>query len=257
MYWLFGVRGSRFRTNLTELTLQFGDTLLVQGARERLKLLHSEPDLIILNGGEQHARMSREKAWLALLIMAGSLLLAALNIVPVAESMLGGALLMILTGILSMDRAYQVIDWKSIFLIAGMLPMGIAMTKTGATAMLGDWMIRQLGPANPMLLLAGLVFIALLFSQVMNGAAVAAVVAPIAIGAAQHIGADPRAMAMGVAMAASMTFLTPLGHPVNVLVMGSGSYRFQDFFKVGLPLTILLISVMLALFPLIWPLTIH
>ena len=106
-----------------------------------------------------------------------------------------------------------------------------------------------------MALLAGMVVLAMLLSQVINGAVVATLVAPIAIGIARQIGVDPRAMAMGVALATSMTFLSPLGHPVNVLVMGPGGYSFQDYFKVGLPLTLLLLVLMMALFPVLWPLT--
>ena len=246
--------GRPIRTNLSDLPLQFGDTLLLQGRRERVTVLHTEPDLIILNGEERQITSKGRNTWLALLIMGTALLLAALSILPVAEAMLGGALVMVLVGILTMDRAYQVIDWKSIFLIAGMLPLGIALAKTGAAASLGNWMVSIFGAANPMALLAGLVVLTILLSQVMNGAAVAAVVAPIAIGSAQQIGADPRAMAMGVALASSMTFLSPLGHPVNVLVMGPGAYRFQDFFKVGLPLTLLLFVLLITLFPVFWPL---
>lgn len=247
--------GRPIRTGLSDLTLQFGDALLMQGQRARVAVLRSEPDLIVLNGEDRPVSTAGGKAWLALLIMSATLLSAAMNLIPVAEAMLGGALAMVLVGFLTMDRAYRVIDWKSVFLIAGMLPMGIAMTKTGAAANLGNWMVATFGSANPMTLLAGLAVLAMLLSQVMNSAAVAAIVAPIAVGAAQEIGVDPRAMAMGVALASSMTFLTPLGHPVNVLVMGPGAYRFRDFFKVGLPLTLLLLLIMMALFPILWPLT--
>jgi len=246
--------GRPIRTGLSDLTLQFGDALLLQGLRERVGMLHSEPDLIVLNGEERYNKAKGGKTWLTILIMSTTLLLAAMNIIPVAEAMLAGALVMVLAGILTMDRAYQVIDWKSIFLIAGMLPMGIAMTKTSAAASLGNWMVATFGSANPMALLAGLALLAMLMSQVMNSAAVAAIIVPIAIGAAQQIGADPRAMAMGVALASSMTFLTPLGHPVNVLVMGPGDYRFRDFFKVGFPLILLLFGLMMALFPILKPL---
>ena len=183
------------------------------------------------------------------------MLLAAFNDQAVGEWMLGGALLMILAGVLTADQAYSAIEWKSVFLVAGMLPMGIAMTKTGAAALLADVMIALLGPAGPLALLVGLVSLAVLLTQVMNGAAVATVVTPIAIQTAQRIGADPRALAMGVALATSIAFLTPLGHPVNVLVMGPGGYRFRDYFKVGLPLTLLLLAVIIGLLPVFWPLT--
>jgi di/tricarboxylate transporter len=247
--------GRPIRTGLSDLPLQFGDALLVQGQRERVTVLGCEPDLILLNNEPEAEGVKGKRTWLASAILAVTLLLAALNPNGIGVIMLCGALAMVLSGMLTMDRAYQVIDWKSIFLIAGMLPMGIAMTKSGAAAYLGNEIVSLLDAAGPMALLGGLVLVTVLMSQVINGAVVAAIMAPLAIGTARQIGADPRAMAMGIALATSMAFLTPLGHPVNVLVMGPGNYRFQDYLKVGLPLIVLLYFVMMALFPVFWPLT--
>ncbi|NJN97843.1 MAG: TRAP transporter large permease subunit [Anaerolineales bacterium] len=156
--------------------------------------------------------------------------------------------------VLTMDQAYQAVEWKSIFLIAGMLPLGIAITKTGAANLLAQWLITLLGPAGPLALLAGLFILTTLLTQAMNGAAVAAIMAPIAIQTAQNLGLDPRSLAMGVALATSMAFITPLGHAVNILVMGPGGYNFRDYVRVGLPLTLLLAVVIIFLFPLFWPL---
>jgi di/tricarboxylate transporter len=246
--------GKSIRTGLSDLTLQFGDGLLLQGDRSRLPVLRDEPDLIVLDRGEDEAPLARGKGVLAVIIMVATLALAATELLPVGEVMLGGALLMILTGVLSMDQAYQAIEWRSVFLVAGMLPMGLAMTKTGAADLLTRWLIAILGGAGTIGLLAGLVALAILLTQVMNGAAVAAVLAPVAIRTAEQIGADPRAMAMGVALATSMAFLTPLGHPVNALVMGPGGYRFRDYFRIGLPLTVLIFLMIVGLLPLIWKL---
>ena len=245
------------RTNLGDLPLAFGDALLVQGPRARIPLLRTEPDLILLNGEEVERRIVAEpaKRWLAVAIMGGGLLLAAFNTALIGEIMLGAALLMILVGILTMDQAYGAIEWRSIFLIAGMLPLGLAMTRSGAAGLLADRLIAALGPMGPLALLAGLILLTVVLSQAMNGAAVATVVAPIAIGAAQHTGLDPRALAMGVALASSMAFLTPLGHPVNVLVMGPGGYRFRDYLKVGWPLALLTFAILLAWLPIVWPLS--
>ena len=251
-------RGGRpIRTRLTDLPLQFGDALLLQGHRRRFSVLHSDPDLIVLNGLEEHLAPLRSKAWPAVAIMAATLLLAAVGPIPLGEVILGGALVMVLVGVINMDQAYQAIDWRIVFLVAGMLPMGIAMTKTGAAAYLADGLIGMLGPAGPLVLLGGLVTVAVLLTQVMSGAAVAAVVAPIAIQVAQELGVDPRAMAMGIALATSMAFVTPLGHPVNLLVMGPGGYRFRDYLKVGLPLVAILFVVVMLLLPVIWPLVPH
>jgi di/tricarboxylate transporter len=135
-----------------------------------------------------------------------------------------------------------------------MLPLGMAMTKTGATALFAQSLTSTLGPFGPRALLLGLLILTVLLSQAMKGAAVSAVIAPIAIQAAQQIGVDPRALTMGVALATSMAFITPLGHPVNILMMGPGGYRFRDFFKVGLPLTVMLFIVVLITLPVFWPL---
>lgn len=246
--------GRQRRTGLADLPLQFGDALLLQGPRERLPVLQTEPDLIVLGNGQEEIRLVADKGRLALLIMAATLALATLNSALVAEVMLGGALLMVLARVLTMDQAYQAVEWKSIFLIAGMLPLGIAIIKTGAAALLGHWLITFLGPAGPLALLAGLFILTTLLTQAMNGAAVAAIMAPIAVQAAQDAGIEPRSLAMGVALATSMAFVTPLGHAVNVLVMGPGGYSFRDYFRVGLPLTLLLFAVIVLLFPFFWPL---
>ena len=154
---------------------------------------------------------------------------------PAGEVMVGGALVMVLAGVLSMDQAYQAIEWKTVFLVAGMLPMGIAMSSPAPPPCSpAVWSRRWAGP-EPWALLAGLFVVSTLLVQAMNGPAVAAVMAPIAITSALEMGANPRAIAMGVALATSMAFLTPLGHPVNLLVMGSGGYRFPRLLAGGCP----------------------
>jgi di/tricarboxylate transporter len=252
-------RGDRpIRTGLSDLPLQFGDALLLQGPRDRLRVLQAEPDLIISGEGLEEAEgvplPVPGRSWLALGIMILTLLGAALSRPAVGEIMLGGALAMILVGALTMDQAYRAIDWKTVFLVAGVLPLGLALVKTGAASALASGLSSILGPAGPLALLAGLVALTFLLSQAINGAAVAAVIAPVAIQAAQQCGANPRALAMGVALATSMAFLTPLGHPVNMLVMGLGGYRVRDYTKVGLPLALLLLGLMLLFLPLFWPL---
>jgi di/tricarboxylate transporter len=246
--------GRPVSTGLSDLPLQFGDGLLLQGPRDRLAVLRAEPDLILLDKGEEEVAPARGKTGVAVGLLAVTLVLAAWGRLPVAEVMLGGAIGMVLCRVLSMDQAYQAIDWKSIFLVAGMLPLGIAMTKTGAAALLTDGLVRGLGPLGPRALLAGLVVLTVLLAQAIHSAAVAAVVAPIAIEAGRRMGADPREFAMAVALASSMAFLTPLGHPVNVLVMGPGGYRFKDYLKVGLPLVVLLVVVIVFGLPVVWPL---
>jgi di/tricarboxylate transporter len=246
--------GRSIRTGLTDLPLQLGDGLLLQGERGRLPVLRAEPDLIVLDRGADEPPPSRRRGWLALTIMISTLALATVSHLGIGEVMLGGALVMILSGALAMDDAYKAIEWRSIFLVAGMLPLGTAMTKTGAADLITHGVLAVLGGWGPLALLAGLIALAILLTQAMNGAAVAAVMAPIAIQTAQRIGVDPRSFAMGIALACSFAFLTPLGSAVNVLVMGPGGYSFRDYFRVGLPLVLLLFVVVLGLLPLIWPL---
>jgi di/tricarboxylate transporter len=247
--------GRQIYISLHDQVLQLGDALLLQGPRERLALLRDDPDLILLTGKEtEPPKAVKNKGWVALTIFVVTLLVAAVGPLPVAEVMLCGALTMVLLGVLTMEQAYQSIEWRLVFLVAGMLPLGIAMTKTGAAALLANWLVAALGAAGPVAMLAGLMVLTVVLSQAMKGAAVAAVMVPIAIQAARQIGADPRSLSMGVALATSMAFVTPLGHPVNILVMGEGGYRFRDYMRVGLPLTGLLFVVVLVVLPRIWPL---
>lgn len=243
--------GRPVRTALTDLPLQFGDGLLLQGKRSRLPVLKSETNLIVLS--QEDVTPVKSKGWLALTIMGLTILMASFSRLSVGEVMLGGALAMMLAGILTMDEGYRAIEWKSVFLVAGMLPMGIAITKTGLAAILTETLISVLGGAGGTAILIGLFLLTVLLTQAMNGAAVAAIIAPIGINIALELNLNPQTIAMAIALATSTAFITPLGHPVNILVMGPGGYRFRDYVKVGLPLTILLSIVVIVLLPLIWP----
>jgi di/tricarboxylate transporter len=240
---------------LGDLPLQFGDALLVQGPRERLRVLVDEPELIVLAGEEElPPPRVHGKRLAALLVMVAALVAAVATPLSTGEVMLGGALAMVLLGVLTMDQAYQAIDWRTVFLVAGMLPLGIALDKSGAAKLLAGALVGSVGRAGMLALLAALVLVTALLVQAINGPAVAAIMGPIAVTAGLQSGIDPRGFAMGVALATSMAFVTPLGHPVNLLVMGAGGYRFRDYWRVGWPLTLLLLAVVLALVPVVWPL---
>jgi di/tricarboxylate transporter len=243
------------RTGLQDLRLEFGDALLLQGPRSRLPQLHNDSDIILLSGEADQVKEVSKKGWLAVAIFGITILIAATGKFSVGEVMLAGALAMIISNVLTMEQAYRVIEWKVIFLVGGMLPLGLAMTKTGATALIANVLTNLLHPFGPLVLLFALLVLTVLLSQAMKGAAVSAVIVPIAIQAAHQFGIDARPLAMGVALATSMAFVTPLGHPVNILMMGPGGYRFRDFFKVGMPLTILLFILVMLLLPIFWPFT--
>jgi di/tricarboxylate transporter len=168
--------------------------------------------------------------------------------------MLGGALAMMLTRILTTEQAYSSIGWNSIFLVAGMLPMGIALTKTNAAGLMANAVVTVFGGYGALALLGGLFILTTLLVQAVNGAVVAAVIAPVAISVAQQTNINPRALVMGVALATSMAFITPLGHPVNVLVMSPGGYNFRDYMKIGIPLSLILFVTVMIFLPLFWSL---
>lgn len=244
--------GRSIRTRLSDLPLEFGDGLLLQGTDKSLNLLRTEPGLLLLVESAPSARMTMQN-WATVLIMAATLILAAIFSNNIAEILLGGALMMVLIGTMSMDQAYRAVDWRSLFLVAGMLPLGIALNKTGASELLANFFLTQLGNAGPMALLAGFVLLTVALTQIINGAAAVTVITPIAIAASQKAGLDPRSIAMAVALSSSMAFMSPLGHAVNVMVMGAGGYTFKDYAQVGIPLTLLLVIILLIVFPILMP----
>ncbi len=240
---------------LADVPLEFGDALLLQGPREKFAVMRDDPDLILLMQKEVAAITVPGKGRAALLIVIAALILAIMLPDLTGAIMLGGALAMMLTGILTTEQAYSSISWKTVFLVAGILPMGIALTKTNAAAMLANVIISALGPLGNFALLGGLLLTTIFLVQAINGAAVAAIIGPIAIQVAQQTNMNPRTLTMGVALAASMAFITPLGHPVNILVMSPGGYNFRDFVKIGLPLTIILFIVVMIILPIFWQLS--
>jgi di/tricarboxylate transporter len=244
--------GKAYYSNLGEMTLRFGDALLLHGARDRIQVLGSEPDFLVLTEEAQEAPRTN-KALLAVLIMVVVLLPVIIGLVPIAIMVVVGVALMVLTGCLTMDEAYRAIEWKAVFLIAGMIPLGIAMQKTGAASFVATGMVSLLGIYGPTVVMAGLFILTSLASQVMPNPAVAVLLAPIAINTAADLGISPYTLMMTVAVAASAAFLSPVGHPANLLVMGPGGYRFRDYIKVGLPLTLVVLVVVMLVMPIFWP----
>ncbi len=247
--------GQALRTGLSDLRLAYGDALLLQGPHDEVEVLRGERDIILYGDPtatpDDVAPTVTRDARVAWLILAITLVVSAFRSDAIAEVMFAGALAMVLARLLTMDQAYDAVEWKTVFLVAGMLPLAIAMTNSGAASLLADGLLRAAAPLGPYALLVILVVSSVLLAQTMHGAAVAAIMTPVAIRAAQQSGLDPRSLAMAVALATSMAFITPLGHPVNLLVMGLGGYRARDFLRVGLPLTLLVAGLMLVLLPLV------
>lgn len=246
-------RGGRaYRSHLRDMALLFGDALLLYGRRDRLRVLAAEPDFLVLTEAAQEAPR-RERAPIALLIMAGVLVPAAAGWLPLPIAAVMGMALMILAGCLTMEEAYRAVEWRAVFLIAGMLPLGIALEKSGAAQWAAGGLAALLGGWGPLPVMAGLLVLAVLASQAMPTAAVAVLLAPVALDAAAALGVSPYPLLMAVAVAASTAFLSPVSHPANLLVMGPGGYRFSDYIRVGLPLALLVVALVLLVTPLVWP----
>ncbi len=248
-------RDQEITVNLADETLQFGDALLLQGTHDRLRIAAKDPDLIMLMPKETDDYTpvtAPTKGRVAVLLFVLTLVLAVAFPSVIGPVMLGGALAMMLLGVLTTEQAYASIGWRSVFIIAGMLPMGIALVKTNAAGIVGEYAASIFGSYGPVAMAAALVVITMVFVQLLNTAVVAAIMGPIAINIAAASGFDARGLVMSVAVATSLAFVTPLGHPVNVLVMGPAGYSFRDFVKVGLPLAVLLFFVAMTFLMLFW-----
>ncbi len=246
--------GRSVRTDLAMLPLQLGDSMLVHGSREAISLIQSDSDFLVLRGQVDAAAspIRNDRSAVAVAITLIALLLAATNVLPTAVAVMLGALAMVVLGCLTMEEAYRAIEWRAVFLVAGMLPVSTAMIHTGVADVTGQGIVAGLARLGPVAVGAGLLIVTMALTQVMSGQVTAVVLAPIAIAAAQAVGSDPRAMAMFVAMGSSLTFITPTAHPVNAFVMGAGGYTAADYPRVGVPLTILLAGLVIVLVALVW-----
>ncbi|MCD4685494.1 MAG: SLC13 family permease, partial [Anaerolineae bacterium] len=241
--------------NLKEDGLQFGDILLVQGFWSNIVALRKKPRDFVLMGRPEAMLGApyRHKAPIALLILLGMLIALITGVADVATVTMAAGLSMILTGCLTMDDAYDAIDWKSIVLIAGMLPMSIALENVGLVSLIAEELTANLGDLGPLVIMAGLFLLTSAFTQVISNTATAVVLAPVAFATAQELNVQPQAFLMAVSVAASMAFASPVASPVNTLVMGAGSYRFKDYIKSGVPMIFLMLIVVLIGVPLLWP----
>jgi di/tricarboxylate transporter len=246
-------RGTAYRTDLRDMALRFGDAVLVYGPRQKLRVLGREPDFLVLTEGEQEPPRV-EKAPVSIAIMVAILLPVFFGWLPISIAAVIGAALMVLSRCLTMEEAYRFIEWPAVFLIAGMLPLGIALEQTGAAVFLADGVISVMGGMGPRPVLAGIYILTSLATQVIPTAALVVLMAPIAMNTAADLGLSPLPLMMTMAIAASASFSSPVSHPANVLVMGPGGYRFVDYLKLGLPLTLVILILVVLLVPIFWPL---
>ncbi|MCR9222302.1 MAG: SLC13 family permease [Alphaproteobacteria bacterium] len=252
---LLGVsrQGRPYRGRLRNFRLRAGDVLLLQGLQRDL------PDVIARLGGLPLAERSlsmgrRSKSYLALILFGAAVAAAAVGLLPITIAFSLAVLGVVLAGVLSPRELYQGIEWPVIVLLGALIPVGRAMDSTGATELLAGGLIALTDGFPPWVLIAILLIVTMTLSDVLNNAATAVVMAPIAITAANDLGAAPDAFLMAVAVGASSAFLTPIGHQNNALVMGPGGYRFGDYWRVGLPLEIVIVLVAVPMIVWIWPL---
>ena len=246
-------QGEIITKRLRSVRLQFGDDLLLQGPRHRLPALQDKNDFLVLEPlriPESRSRKMPIAVGLMLLVI-GLVLFAKLDI---AIAMVIGAVGMVLTRCLNMDEAYESIDWRTVFLVAGMLPLGTAMETTGTARYIADLMLNAIGGMGPMAALAGMYLLAALVTQPMSNAATMVLVVPIALDTALSLGANHLAFTLAVVIGAATSFLTPVGHKANVLVFGPGGYKFFDYARVGALLTVFLFIATMIAIPIFFPL---
>ena len=246
-------RGKAYRSNLRDVDLRFGDALLLLGPREKIELLGREPDFIVLTEQAQE-ELRLEKMKLSMVIMGGVLLPVIIGWVPIYIAAVVGAALMVLAGCLTMEEAYRQIEWKAVFLIAGMLPLGTALDQTGAAKLIAEGVVALVGPMGPQAVMFGLIALTFIATCFVPTAALVVLMAPIALSTSANMGLSPYGLMMAIAMASSASFTTPISHPANILVMGPGGYRFADYLKVGGSLTLVVLAVLMLVMPLFWPL---
>lgn len=250
-------RGSYKLQDMVTHKLKFGDAILVQGAWDEILVLAKETqDVVVVGQPKEHASVAAAtgKAGIAGAIMLLMIGLMAFEVFPAVISVMIGAVLMILTGCLrNMEDAYNNMNFESIVLVAAMLPMATALEKTGGMVILSNGIIDALGSYGPYGVLIGIYVLTVIFGQFISNTATAVLFAPIAMNAAIAMNANPTTYMIGVAVAASMAFATPIASPTNALVMTAGGYKFMDFVKIGVPLQIVMFIVMMLAVPFFFP----
>ena len=244
--------GRNLLEKLSRTKLRVGDVLLVQGRTTGIAEFAKEGLVSVLHAVDE-PRSNRPKAFRAIAIFSGSLVLATCNVMPLAVAVLLGAFGIFVSGCITPADAYRELEWRAVILIACMLALGQAMVQTGTAHYLAMHVATWTSGFSPIWLLAGFFLLTVALTQPMSNQAAAAVILPIAIQTAQHVGLNPRTFAMAIAVAASCSYLTPL-EPACLMVYGPGRYKFMDFVRVGGPLVVVLFAIAMWLVPHFWPL---
>ena len=246
-------RGQTLQTRLKKVVLRAGDTLLLEARTGRLGQLRQSRDLIFVSES-QLGRLRPNKLLPAALILLAVVGTASIGLVPIVVSSLLGAVAMVLTRCLTIEEGYAAIDWKIIFLLAGVLGLGRALEETGGAAFIADHVVTAFAWMGPIAVLSAFYLLTSLLTEAMSNNATVVLLAPVAIVTAGALGVDSRPFLMAVTFAASASFMTPVGYQTNTLIYGPGRYRFSDFIRVGLPLNVAFWLLATLLIPAIWPL---
>ncbi|MFD0861996.1 SLC13 family permease [Sungkyunkwania multivorans] len=240
-----------------EIKVKAGDAFLIRGRWESIGELKSLYENLVICGSPEGMAKNVEELTPRSYIAMGSLimmiLLLVFKVVPGAVAAMIGAGIILLSGCVPISKAYKGISWVSVVMIAAMIPMGLALQKTGVAQMAADGLVDHLGKLHPLMLLGGVFLLTTIFSQMINNSATAVLMAPIAILAATSLGLSPKPFMITVAISASTAFLTPIATTTNAMVMSAGGYKFVDYLKIGGPLLVLFFITTLTLVPLIWP----
>ena len=245
-------RGKTLRERLSDIKLKENDTVLLQGDKDDIAHIMNSPNAIVTNELTD-LYLRKNRAILALAVVLAVVALTTMNVMPIMLAAILGAVAMVVTQCITIEEAYKAVDWKIIFLLAGVLPLGLALEQSGATLWLADHVLEPLAGYGPVMLLAALYFITAVLTEAMSNNAAAAILAPIAFSAAATLNIDPRPLLIAITFAASTSFATPIGYKTNTMIYSPGGYRFTDFTKVGVPLNFVFWGLSVLIIPLIWP----
>ena len=245
-------RGQLYNTGFAETPLNAGDAILVETRKENYEALKNNNNFVIVSDIET-PQYRRDKIIPAIAIIVGVITAAATGILPIMVGAIIGSILLVTVGCITLEEAYDAIDWKVIFLLGGIISLGVALEKTGAAIYLSGKMIQFLGGMGPVAIVAALYLMTSLLTETMSNNATAVLLAPIAIAAAGTMGVSPTPFLMAIAFAASASFMTPVGYQTNTMIYGVGQYRFSDFMKVGAPLNLIFWILATLLIPYFFP----
>jgi len=237
---------------LADFPLRVGDSLLLQGSPAKIALLAADRDFLVLTPGYQEVRRTR-RAPVTLAALALMVALVATGTYPIQVAAFVAAVMLVAFGALTMEQAYRAVDWRTVFLVAAVLPLGVVIERSGAALWLAAGVVDVAGPFGPNAVLGALMVVSCLLTQVVTGAPTVVMLAPVVFVAAERVGVDPRPLMMGVALAASIAFLTPVSHRANLLVMSAGAYRSRDYLRVGSILTLVSLLIIALLVPWLFP----